>query len=165
MTPNPYTQHWRRSGAEVLVVAIISVFVAMPLTCLLVSGIPSPSMAVLLLGVPGGLMFAIFASWYQRSRNRLVKVFYVRHEASVRIVKNVLTQKGMPFKRVAPSITYLPSGAIFALEDNLTINVDSYYYQGIRGSMILLGPVTDDNWPLVQSLQEKIDDAFAPKGL
>jgi hypothetical protein len=166
MLVNLYNQHWHRAEITVGLVAGILFIIGLSLAEPIVQNIESPLLAVLLLGVPGGVVTAGLVWWYQQSKNRLVKVFYVRHDLGVRIVGNVLTQKRLPFKRIAPTNPRSAARVVFALEqDDLVIQVDLHLYRGTSGTAVRLGPVTKYNRPLVQSLQEKIDDAFLPQGL
>jgi hypothetical protein len=166
MLVNLYLQQWHRSEIAVWLAAITSLIIGVSLAGPIVQSVESPAWAVLLLAVPGGLVVGGLGWWYQQSKNRLDKVFFVPHDMGVRIIGNVLRQKGLPFQRVGPTNNYAAGRVVFVLEkDILVIHVSPYLHRGISGTAVSLGPITKGNRPLVQSLQGKIDNAFAPRGL
>jgi hypothetical protein len=102
---------------------------------------------------------------YRQKKGRLVKLFYVRREAAIEVIEGVLRQKGMPFRETKRPYKW-NTIKVYHVNDDLTVHLRSYRDKyNNRGVMVEVGPISKDNRPLIQSLQEKIDEAFLPQGL
>ena len=82
------------------------------------------------------------------------RVFPVSLDEARRIVQNVLNEKGMPFKEIGD--------LIFVIEDEVEIHL----LPAKRGrTAVNLIPKNKGSDPLIQSLRQKLDEAFQPRGL
>jgi hypothetical protein len=164
MTPNPYDQHWQQAENEVLFVMLAYLIGGCCFIGTLLSGIRSWPLAVALL-VAAVMVFIALAVWHGQRKGLVTKVFYVKLQAAAQVVDNVLRQKGMPFDRVNQLTTFRPIVVFNLPDDQLAIHVREYRNKYVKGVRVEIGAVTDENRTLVRSLQDKIDDAFTPKGL
>jgi hypothetical protein len=161
------TQHWRR-GEDSAFSAIAGLIVLGAFfSCSIISSAPSLWVGLLLAG--GWLIGAVTLNWwYERQRGWVRKVFYVTRTAAEQIVDNVLNGKGLPFEKSSREHPWLINtySRIYQLDgDGLVLKIVPYQERADKGVSIEIGRFDDTNRPLIQSLQEKIDDAFAPKGL
>lgn len=119
--------------------------------------------------------FVLVTEIHKRIEKRLWKDYYINTQTTLRIVQNILNEKGIPYQL---------NQTTFRLEDtNLTIEIRPYYAQkrvrrllggliisGFNpffadGSSIIFNRNTSENQPLIKTLCEKIDEALLPKGL
>ena len=110
-------------------------------------------------GIIGGLavITLIYLAYKPFSRAAVYKFFLTTWPVAMQIVEDVLQAKGVPYKRIGENFTV----------DDITIRVKTGIYgkNGPKGIYIQIGPYQGKNVPLIQSLREKLDAAFAPRGL
>jgi hypothetical protein len=164
MTSDPHTQRWHQSESEVAAVTLLTLGVGGCLAVTILTDARSITLTAAFLVIAIMVLIAL-AVWYQRRKGLVMKVFYVKHQAAAQVVANVLQQKGMPFDRVNQLTTFRPIVVFNLPHDHLAVSVREYRNKYVSGVRVEIGPVTKENRPLAQSLQEKIDDAFAPQGL
>jgi hypothetical protein len=161
---NTYTTQWYRAEIYFFLVSAIIL-----LTGAVVGGtflLVRPPLPVLILTLLiGVVVLAGLVGDYKQKKGRLVKLFYVRREAAIEVIEGVLHQKGVPFQEINRPFKW-NTIKVYQLDNDLTVHLRSYHDRyNNRGVMVEVGPISKVNRPLVQSLQEKIDDAFAPRGL
>jgi hypothetical protein len=164
MTPDPYTQRWYRSESEVAAVGLFALVAGGCLAVTILADARSIPLTAAFL-VIGVRIFIALAAWYRQRKGLLMKVFYVKHQAAAQIVGGVLQQKGLPFDRVNQLTTFRPVVVFNLPGDQIAVHVREYRNKYASGVRVEIGPVTKENRPLARSLQEKIDEAFAPQGL
>lgn len=160
MKTNPYITQWYRAEIYFFVVSAVIVLTIAPLGVSFWFVMPSFPLVILIMIISVVVLAALVADYKQKKR-RLMKLFFVRREAAIEVVEGVLRQKGVPFREI--NRRYLWNTIrVYQLDNGLTVNLRRYYDRGV---MVEVGPISKINRPLVQHLQEKIDDAFAPRGL
>ena len=113
------------------------------------------------------LMTAVFAVFlgllvyelYGRRRRVVSRFFSIAMPEAQTAVTEMLQSKGIPFKQ---------QGDRFILtEDDLIVRVTRFRTtrSGKKGTYVSLQPLSEASWPLLESLQNKIDDAFPGQGL
>ncbi len=107
------------------------------------------------------IVLAVFCGVYAyqwRSRDQVMKMFYCSESDARTIVKNALQDKGLP---------YVQSEAIEIANTDvkITVRYGRVSRYSPAGTILSIGPMTDENALLVTSLQQKLDEAFRPRGL
>ncbi|MBK6710255.1 MAG: hypothetical protein IPG51_07970 [Chloroflexi bacterium] len=87
-----------------------------------------------------------------------MKMFYCSESDARTIVKNALQDKGLP---------YVQSEAIEIANTDvkITVRYSRVSRYSPAGTVLSIGPMTDEDALLVTSLQQKLDEAFRPRGL
>ena len=115
------------------------------------------------------LAFFIFSDWYatilvsilifvtiyllfSRKRHQISRWFSVDTVDAINAVEKILINKGLPFDRKRNCYKV----------DNIRIELKAYHVRrvGLFGSQIYLGPMNDENRPLIEKLKEWLDDEF-----
>jgi hypothetical protein len=104
----------------------------------------------------------VFLLVYDRTRpyhKTMVKVFPASLADSRQVVKNVLDEKGLPYK--------IYDKGCFLIEDELEIRIGKFRsrHGEMEGTAISLTPKSLESQQLIFSLRQKLDDAFRPRGL
>ncbi len=152
------TKPWHRGSLEVLSTSFITAYLVTLLTfgCSIIVSTQDMSFWF------GSIMFVtIFAfTWFinQFKRQTFSKQFSVNRGVAWQIIVNILNEKGIP---------YFYKNDRFELEDsNLVIQLEESLRPGLEHTCrIRIGPISTETLPLLNSLREKIDMAFIPKGL
>jgi hypothetical protein len=89
----------------------------------------------------------------------MVKMFPASLADSRQVVKNVLDEKGLPYKIYAEGR--------FLIEDELEIQIGKFRtrHGEIEGTAVYLTPKSPESQQLIFSLRQKLDEAFRPRGL
>ena len=105
-----------------------------------------------------GILVVLVVMWlalYETNECRY-RLVYLDGQTTFQVVKNVLSQKGLPFTE---------RGREFLFADpDLLIRVKTDFNRP-HITYVLLEPYTQETKPLITSLCQKIDEAFLPKGL
>lgn len=104
----------------------------------------------------GAVTWAVFKSFGNFKRTAVVRFVMTDEATARRVVANVLSSKTWPFKQTEKG---------FQL-DTVTIRIGAADDgRGIHGAVVAIGPYRGNNRLLIDSLKEKIDEAFLPRGL
>ncbi len=130
---------------------VASIFFAFLTFC--ISAAISKSMWI---GIFIGLAILIlsFTVFLKNHRESIYKFFLTDGETANQIVANVLEAKGIPYERDKHHF-YLNA---------LTIIVGKARSNYLTGAIVVIRPYKAIHYPLIKSLQGKIDEAFMPKG-
>lgn len=148
---------WKQSYLELVIGALGTGFIA-SILFMVVAGEYFGSFAciggALLWGIITTATFHAFGSF---NRTAVHKFFLVDDVVARTVVANVLSSKAWPF-------TQTDKG--FALDTvEIRINSGAIARGSLKGVYIALGPYRGNNQLLIDSLKEKIDEAFMPRGL
>ncbi|MCA9901809.1 MAG: hypothetical protein H6654_02375 [Ardenticatenaceae bacterium] len=106
------------------------------------------------------IVFFLIFDRVSAQHKALVKLYQASLNDSILVVQNVLTEKGIPYRK---------SGADrFLLErDGIEISLKHVQrrYGGDPCTVLKLIPHDTDSWHLIFSLRDKLDDAFRPRGM
>ncbi len=93
------------------------------------------------------------------NQKMLVKTFPTSKPDAHGIIRNVLQEKGLPYKFRQKFFDLVAT--------NVRIEMKVVYSREYRpiGTSVSIGPVTDGNLLFIESLQQNIDEAFKPRGL
>ena len=125
-------------------------------------------MRLLLIVGANALIFVIVMSIREKNENSVQKVVYVDTIAATQVIENVLNAKKFPFEkdRNGKHLHFI------LLSEGVELILTPYDPRGRNrhwvkapASIIKIRAASPDNMLLVASLQEKLDDAFTPKGL
>ena len=114
------------------------------------------------------LIFVIVMTIREKNENSVQKVVHVDTSAATQVIENVLNAKKFPFEkdRNGKHLHFI------LLSDGVEIVLTPYdprgrsrHWGNASASIIKMRAASSDNMLLVVSLQEKLDDAFTPKGL
>ncbi|GJM42651.1 MAG: hypothetical protein DHS20C20_29330 [Ardenticatenaceae bacterium] len=104
----------------------------------------------------------VFLLVYDRTRphhKTMVKMFPASLADSRQVVKNILDEKGLPYKIYAEGR--------FLIEDEVEIQIGKFRtrHGEIEGTAVYLTPKSPESQQLIFSLRQKLDEAFRPRGL
>ncbi|MCP4421926.1 MAG: hypothetical protein GY805_35380 [Chloroflexi bacterium] len=116
------------------------------------------------LSLPITAVFAIFGGlllyeFYGRRRRTISRFFAISTPKAQKKVRKILQEKNIPFT--------LSKDRFLLTDNNIVLRVTHFHTtrSGKKGTFISLRPFGKASLPLLYSLQEKIDDAFADKAL
>ena len=156
-------QDWRRREDDIKSYVIVFVLVVVFLIGPFLSGpLPQDGMAwLLVLLFPGSFIAQIGYAIKERDHEYLV--VRVKQDVSLKVVENVLIEKKIPHS--------IHRNGFILQEHDLDIeigrskvNLKMLIVKGEK-SYISIGPVNDQNEPLLSSLKQKIEDGFQLTGL
>jgi hypothetical protein len=123
-----------------------------------------PLFAILTIGIMPivALMF-----WYaRRMRDIERKVFRMPLATALNVVGSIIKEKGMPYQGNYREGRWNLTQVVFRFEhSNLTIRIYEQSYRYSPLTMIEMRPVTDENRPMVKSLQQKISQTLLSDGI
>ena len=103
----------------------------------------------------------VFLLVYDRTRphhKTMVKIFYASLADAHQVVRNVLDEKGLPYK--------MYGNDRFLIDDEVEVRVSKFQTNGgLAGTAVSLTPKTPESQQLIFSLRQKLDEAFRPRGL
>lgn len=153
------TRPWQRGNIETLGISFLVAYVGMFLAYLFVSISVSTSNTPVWPSMVGfGVIFAF--SWFvnQPKRHTFSKQFLVNRGIAWQVVVNMLSEKGIPYSYKADRFELEGSNVVIQIES-------SGFNQFASACRIRIGPISTETLPLLNSLREKIDQAFLPRGL
>ncbi len=146
------TNYWRTRETDLLLTAIFLGFMA---------GVMAFWLFRFRLIVGVFVFLVVFFVVFDRTRphhKTMVKIFAVSQSDARQVVKNVLNEKGLPYK--------IYSKGRFVIEDEVEVQVSQFQSrEGMRGTAVSLTPKTPESQQLIFSLRQKLDEAFRPRGL
>jgi len=157
---------WRPSQERVSDIGCgLSIFAGFLLV--LLTRFPLPLRLLVVIGVIA-LIFVIVLTIREKNENSVQKVVHVDTLAAAKIIENVLNAKKFPFEkdRNDKHLHFI------LLSEGVELILTPYDPRGrsrhwvkASASIIKIRAASPDSEPLVTSLQQKLDDAFTPKGL
>lgn len=149
------TRPWQRGNIEALGISFLVAYAGMFVIDLFVSTPNTPAW----LSMVG--FVAIFSfSWFvnQPKQHTFSKRFLVNRGIAWQVVVNMLSEKGIPYSYKADRFELEGSNVVIQIES-------SGFNQFASACRIRIGPISTETLPLLNSLREKIDQAFLPRGL
>lgn len=146
-------------------------FLALLFVLLVFSRLLSFRLALILAVLGGVLIWLIVSSMRPYYADRLERVFLVEQRDGQQIVASVLGQKGLPYerqvhgKRICFVLSEQAEPLMVDVEPARLKQRGPFDAASGEACRVSLHPVNPETQLLVDSLREKIDEAFRPRGL
>lgn len=105
-----------------------------------------------------GILVVLVVMWlalYETNECRY-RLVYLDGQTTFQVVKNVLSQKGLPFTERGRDLVLSDPDLVIRIKET---------FNSTPVTHVLLEPITEETKPFIASLCQKIDEAFLPRGL
>jgi len=86
---------------------------------------------------------------------KLIKFFPTTFSQAENLIMGMLDEKGLPYD--------VSHGRYYLIGSNLRLEVENYRHKGLEGILVRFVPYDGTNMPMIISLSQRLDEAFAVK--